>query len=225
MRQQPPLDRSDLRVRMKELILRWTGREDAAAEGPEHAGVDRELLEQIVRALVQRELDKQRDEIEGRSSGETDLPFDPELMDLQIRAILGRHYPQVSRKLSQPDEAEQAIDKDLLKARVRQELYRLVYRGARRREEKHGAQSSLELSKDELEERVREVFFQELRVLLGGTRSSQREIRVEPPDIGLLDRRIRAVLDRCLRNPIPEAHSLSDEDIERILERGLGGLS
>lgn len=223
--QQLPLDRSDLRVRMKEMILRWTGREGEPVVGQGRAGVDLDLLEQIVRALVQRELVEQRDGIDDNPSRAGDIPVDPGLMDLQIRAILGRYYPQVTRKLAQHDKNEQTIDKNLLRERVRQELYRLVYKGARLREAKKSPQPGLEISKDELEGRVREVFYQELRVLLGGTRSAREEVGVEPPGIGLLDRRIRAVLDRCLRNPIPEAHSLSDEDIERILGRGLGGLS
>ncbi|MDF1499683.1 MAG: hypothetical protein P1P76_04345 [Anaerolineales bacterium] len=215
--QQPPLDRSDLRVRMKEMILRWTERESEPAIGQGGAEVDLDLLEQVVRALVQRQLAKQQDEIDDKPSKEIEPPFDPGLVDLQIRAILGRYYPQVTRKLAHHDKDEQTIDKNLLRERVRQELYRLVYKGAQLRETRKSPHPGIEISKDELEGRVREVFYQELRVLLGGTRSAREEVGVETPDIGLLD--------RCLRNPIPEAHSLSDEDIERILERGLGGLS
>jgi hypothetical protein len=205
------------------MILRLTGRLPEESELSTTSGFDKDLLEKIVRSVTTRELAKMRGESVATSESKQEFPVQIDFVDEQIRAVLGRFYPQVKQpsKWSKGYQVN-TLDEDLLKNRVRQEIYRLVYKDAYRKEAQSDGQVSGMYTREILEERVREVFFQELRVLLGGARSKRTARVIQEPDLEALDQRMREVLDWCLARSTKDQIPLSDDDIEHILRRGLG---
>jgi len=142
-----------------------------------------------------------------------------EPIDEALRSLLGKRYPQHAEKTgSLFGRFSKCSEMRLLRERIRQETYRVIFRHTIE-EIEIKAGDAAGANTDDVVEQVREPFLQKLYLLQGGDPVQFRRERKLQSILDRFDRQIQALLDWCVSLLPYHAPALGDQDPHAILVR------